>query len=346
MSTELICPIPIEDYPHVLLAHGGGGRLMRQLLERLIVPTLCEPSGAGIHDAAVLPSPADRVAMTTDAFVVTPLFFPGGDIGSLAVHGTVNDLAMAGAMPVALSVSLILEEGLPMDTLWRVLQSLRAAADSAGVRIVTGDTKVVERGTGDGIFINTTGLGRVTEGLRIHPDQIQAGDVLIVSGDVGRHGIAIMAEREDLRFETTVTSDAASLHGLVGTLLDADVPVHCLRDLTRGGLAAALNELAQQSRFDLQIDEADVPVRSDVAAACEILGLDPFHVACEGRMVIVVPASHVDQTLVALRNEPLGAGATLVGRVTGPGGRVHLRSRIGGSRILDLPSGEQLPRIC
>ncbi len=349
-----VCPLPLDDSPTVLLAHGGGGRLMHQLLDTLILPTLGMDGGRPLHDAALLDelcsdAPPGRLAFTTDSYVVRPLFFPGGDIGSLAVCGTVNDLAMAGAQPRALSVSLILEEGLPMDTLWRVLLSLRQSAAAAGVRIVTGDTKVVERGRGDGLYLNTAGVGVVPAGVDIHPGRVRTGDAVLVSGDLGRHGIAVMSQREGIAFETVIQSDCAALTGTVAALLEAGIELHCLRDLTRGGLASALVEIARAVGVDLHIDEAAVPVSTAVAAACELLGFDPLHVACEGRLVAFVPAAQAQLACQALRRCPGGEQAALIGSVGaagGKGGRVTLRGPYGIDRPLDLPAGELLPRIC
>ena len=347
---DSVCPLPLDDYPVVLLAHGGGGRLMQQLLDGLILPTLGVSGGQGPHDAArvdeLLAGAGGRLAFTTDCYVVRPLFFPGGDIGSLAVCGTVNDLAMAGARARALSVSLILEEGLPMQTLWQVLCSLRHAADTAGVRIVTGDTKVVERGRADGVYLNTAGIGTVAQGVDIHPGRVRAGDAVLVSGDIGRHGIAVMAQREGLQFETTIESDCQPLWPTVAALLDAGLDLHCLRDPTRGGLASALVEIARQAGADVLLEESALPVAQPVAAACELLGFDPLHVACEGRLVAFVPATQAQTVLDVLRRAPGGEQAALIGVVSGPGGRVTLRSRYGIDRPLDMPAGELLPRIC
>jgi hydrogenase expression/formation protein HypE len=287
------------------------------------------------------------VALTTDGYVVRPMFFPGGDLGSLAVHGTVNDLAMSGARAVGLSAGFILEEGLLMETLWRVVRSMAAAAAACGVPVVTGDTKVVDRGKGDGIFITTAGLGRIDHDLVIAPASVRAGDAVIVSGDLGRHGMAVMAVREGLEFESAIESDSASVADPALALTDAGLTVHCLRDLTRGGLTAALNEIAGAAGLAIEVEEAAVPVRGDVAAACEILGLDPLGVACEGRFVAFVPAAEAERALAVMRRFPVGAGAARVGTVAAaPAGRVILASRIGARRILDLPAGEQLPRIC
>jgi hydrogenase expression/formation protein HypE len=344
---SLSCPIPISDYPHILLAHGGGGTLMHQLIEQMFVPAFRNPFLDARHDGAVLAPDGVRLAFTTDAYVVRPLFFPGGDIGSLAVNGTVNDLAMCGARPLYLSAAFILEEGLPMATLWQVVQSMRRAADVAGVQLVTGDTKVVDRGKGDGIFITTAGIGAISHRLTIAPTSVRPGDAVLLNGDVGRHGIAIMAVREGLDFETTIESDCAPLAGLVGSLLEAGIEIHCLRDLTRGGLASALVEIAGAARLRIAIDEGRIPVREDVQGACEILGFDPLYVANEGRFICILPSSEVERALRIMRAHPLGAEACLIGRVTGdPSGLVTMRSRIGASRVVDMLSGEQLPRIC
>jgi hydrogenase expression/formation protein HypE len=351
----LACPIPISDYPHVLLAHGSGGRLMHDLIARMFAAGFAGLGLNAAHDAAVVPVEGERLAVTTDSFVVHPLQFPGGDIGSLAVYGTVNDLAMSGAEPRYLSVGFILEEGLPMETLWQIVCSMRDAAERAGVHIVTGDTKVVDKGSGDGCFINTTGLGtlaadRTIAPGAIQPGAIQPGDAILVSGDLGRHGIAIMATREGLTFESTIESDAAPLHAVVRDLLDDGLDVHCLRDLTRGGLASALNEIAEVSGRELRIDERQIPVREDVRGACEMLGLDPLYVANEGRFVAFVPAAQAERALTVMQAHQVGAGARKIGTVgEDPGSDaalVTLTSSIGVERILDMLSGAQLPRIC
>ena len=344
----LNCPLPIQTYPSVQLAHGGGGRLMHQLIRQVFQSAFDNPILAQGHDAAVVEwrSPA-RLAFTTDSFVVHPLFFPGGDIGSLAVYGTVNDLAMSGARPLYLSVGFILEEGFPMADLWRVVRSMAEAARSVGVYIVTGDTKVVDKGKGDGVYINTAGVGEVIAAEPIGPFAIAPGDAIIVSGDVGRHGMAIMAAREELAFESTIESDSAPVVAPVQALLEAGIRVHCLRDLTRGGLATALVELAGSCGLHFEIEEAHIPVRPNVRAACEILGLDPLYVACEGRFVAFVPPDEVDRALTVLRSHPVSAEAHVIGRVTDArDGRVVLRSLIGAERLLTMLSGEQLPRIC
>jgi hydrogenase expression/formation protein HypE len=320
---------------------------MRELIERMFLPAFGNPLLMARHDGAVLAWDGVRLAFTTDGYVVRPLFFPGGDIGSLAVNGTVNDLAMCGARPLYLSAAFILEEGLPMDVLWRIVQSMRKAADAAGVQLVTGDTKVVDRGKGDGVFITTAGIGAVTHPLSIAPASVRAGDAVLVSGDIGRHGIAIMAVREGLDFETAIESDCAPLADLVGSLLEAGIEVHCLRDLTRGGLASALIEIAGVARLTIRIDEDAIPVREDVRGACEILGFDPLYVANEGRCICILPSAEADRALGILRAHPPGAEARLIGRVTeDPSGLVTMRSRIGVDRVVDMLSGEQLPRIC
>ncbi len=340
------CPFPIEDYPAVMMAHGGGGRLMGQLIERMFLSAFGGPPPGERHDSAVLPVAGRRLAFTTDGYVVRPMFFPGGDLGSLAVHGTVNDLAMSGAKPAWLSASFILEEGLPMATLWRVVASMAAAAAEAGVAIVTGDTKVVDRGKGDGIFLSTAGVGWIHHDRVIAPGQVRAGDVVIVSGDLGRHGMAIMAVREGLGFDSEITSDSAPVARPALDLLDGGVAVHCMRDLTRGGLTACLNEVAQAAGLAVEVDEAAVPVRDDVRSACEFLGFDVMQVACEGRFAVFVPEADAGAALERLRRHPVSAGAQVVGRVTAGAARVTVRSVIGARRILDLPAGEQLPRIC
>lgn len=421
------CPIPISDYPHVLLAHGGGGRLMNRLIERMFLPAFGCEDRAHVHDSALIrieevvglgrgapdagPDPASlagvppgsalpayrvnaadllqtapgrcgdlsatapagpALAFTTDSYVVHPLFFPGGDIGALAVNGTVNDLAMSGARPICLSAAFIIEEGLPMDTLWRVVQAMKGAAAATGVSIVTGDTKVVEKGKGDGIFINTAGVGLVEHNLAIAPSSVRASDVILVNGDIGRHGMAVMAVREGLDFESAIDSDCAPLAGLVSDLISSGVRIHCMRDLTRGGLATALVEIAESAGVQITLEESSIPVRGDVHAACEILGFDPMYVACEGRLVVFVDERDFAVALDVMRSHSVGTGACVIGRVAAdsaslchrpgdtPSGRwcadsgglpiaaagVVMKTRIGAARIVDMLSGEQLPRIC
>jgi hydrogenase expression/formation protein HypE len=344
---DLSCPLPLQQYPHVLMAHGGGGRLMNQLLETVFGKAFSNPILDQRHDSAAFTVPAGRLAMTTDSYVVRPLFFPGGDIGSLAVHGTVNDLAMSGARPLYLSTAFIIEEGLPMETLWQVVSSLRKAADHCRVQIITGDTKVVDKGKGDSLFINTTGIGVIEHSLAINPAQVQPGDAILLSGDLGRHGMAIMAAREGLQFESTIKSDSAPVHEVVLELIQAGVEIHCLRDLTRGGLASALNEIAEAARVRMAIEETAVPVQEQVHAACEMLGLDPLQVANEGRFIAFVAAKDAERALHIMRQHAVSATSTQIGTVTKHSEPiVVLRSRIGASRILDMATGEQLPRIC
>ncbi len=320
---------------------------MQQLIEGMFVPAFENDLLSQHHDGAVFSSPGQRLAFTTDSYVVRPLFFPGGDIGTLAINGTANDLAMCGARPLYLSSGFIIEEGLPMETLWKVVISMKNAADVAGVQIVTGDTKVVDKGKGDGIFINTAGVGVIEHDLVIGPRSVKPGDAVLLSGDVGRHGMAIMSIREGLGFESIIESDCAPLWSLVDALLKQGINLHCLRDLTRGGLTSGLNEIAQAAHLQIDINEAAIPVREDVRGACEILGLDPLYVANEGRFIAFVPAHESDQALAILRAQPLGADAALIGTVKeGSSGRVTIQSCIGITRILDMLSGEQLPRIC
>ncbi|MCB0203772.1 MAG: hydrogenase expression/formation protein HypE [Anaerolineae bacterium] len=342
------CPIPISDYPTVTLAHGGGGRLTQMLIERMYLPAFSNPQLAQQHDGALLEVNGARLAFSTDSFVISPLFYPGGDIGSLAVHGTVNDLAMCGAQPLALSAGLILEEGLPMEDLWRVVQSMQAAAQAVGVPVVTGDTKVVDRGKGDGVYINTTGIGLIPAGVEVSPTRARPGDLVLISGAIAVHGIAIMSVREGLAFETTLASDSAPLHSLVQAILDeGGERVHVLRDPTRGGVASALNEIARSASVGIRLHEAAIPIWDQVRGACEILGLDPLYVANEGKCLAIVAAEAGDAVLAAMRAQPLGEETAVIGEVTDEHrGRVVLRSRIGGSRVVDMISGEQLPRIC
>lgn len=320
---------------------------MQQLLEQLIRPALDNPWLSQRHDSAVLDCGGIRLAFTTDAYVVNPLFFPGGDIGKLAACGTLNDLAMSGAKPLFLSSALVIEEGFPFQSLQKVLTSLNTTVLAAGAAVVTGDTKVVENGKGDGLYITTSGIGLVEHGLSICPAAICPGDAILVSGDVGRHGIAIISAREGLGFETRIQSDCADLSGLVAELINAGCKLHCLRDLTRGGLASAVLELARDTGLDMALEETAVPVCPEVGAACEILGFDPLYVANEGRMVLFLPESQAEQALDILHRHPFGAGAARIGAVRTQGrGQVSLRNSFGCSRIMDLLSGEQLPRIC
>ena len=343
----LSCPLPQSATERILLAHGGGGRLTNQLIEDIFLPAFSNTALNSRHDGALLTTPIGKLAFTTDTYVVHPLFFPGGTIGDLAVNGTVNDLAMCGARAIALSAGFILEEGLLVETLRLVVDSMRDAAKMANVPIVTGDTKVVDKGKADGIFINTTGIGTVVAPNEIGPQHIRAGDAVLLSGDLGAHGIAILSVREGLEFEGALSSDTASLWPAVEALLEAGIEIHCLRDLTRGGLSSALNEIASTAGLRITVEEALIPVSEVVRGACELLGLDPLYVANEGRFAVFVANEDADRALALLRLQPVSAGAVQVGSVFNHrSGVVTLRSRIGGNRVLDMMSGEQLPRIC
>lgn len=329
------------------MSHGAGGRAMAQLIDELFKQALDNEWLAQGNDQALFSVPPGRLVMSTDAHVVSPLFFPGGDIGSLAVHGTLNDVAMSGARPLHLAASFILEEGFPLADLARIVESLARAAREAGVAVVTGDTKVVERGKGDGVFITTTGIGVVPEGITISGDRARPGDAILINGHIGDHGVAILSQRENLGFETEIRSDSAALHGLVADMIAAVPDVHCLRDPTRGGLATTLNELAQQSGVGMRVRETDIPVREAVLAACELLGLDPCYVANEGKLVAVCPADRAEALLAVMRAHPLGTQAAIIGEVVeDPLGFVQMQTRFGGERLLDWLAGEQLPRIC
>ena len=339
------CPAPLTQTEEILLGHGSGGKLTAQLIERVILPAFQNPLLAPIDDQAVVPLNGSRLAFTTDSYVVTPIFFPGGDIGELAVNGTVNDLAVGGAAPLALSLAFILEEGLPLADLRRVVDSVRRAAERAGVQIVTGDTKVVGRGSGDKVFINTSGIGVVPSGIDLSSRHVRPGDAVLLSGPIGDHGVAILSMREGLEFAGEIASDTAPLHDLVATALGACPRIHAMRDPTRGGVAAV--EIASRQHLGIEVDERAIPVRDAVRGACELLGLDPLLVANEGKLVAFVPEADADHTLAALRSHPLGRDASRIGRVTAAHpGVVLLRTPIGGDRILDLPFGEALPRIC
>jgi hydrogenase expression/formation protein HypE len=343
----LSCPAPLDHSDVVQLAHGGGGRKMALLIETVMLPAFSNPALAALGDGALLRAGTEDLAFTTDTFVVKPLFFPGGDIGSLAIHGTANDLAMCGAEPMAFSAGFVLEEGFPMADLRRVVASMAVAAAHVGAPVVTGDTKVVDRGKGDGIFINTSGIGRLRPGVRVGPDRARPGDAVLVSGPVGDHGIAVMAAREGIDFVTTLQSDSAPVTALVRALLDAVPDAHVLRDPTRGGLATALVEIAAASAAGITLEEAAIPVRPEVRGACELLGFDPLYVACEGRFVAIVPGERAGAALAAVQSLPAGAGARLIGTVqAAEAGMVVLRTAIGSHRRLDRLSGEQLPRIC
>jgi len=341
------CPAPFGGPIEIQLGHGGGGRLSQQLVDQVFRPAFGNPALDALHDGAELESDGHRLAFTTDSHVISPLFFPGGDIGRLAVFGTVNDLAMCGARPRWLSAGFILEEGLELETLRRVVDSMRRAAAEAGVEIVCGDTKVVERGKGDGLYVNTSGVGVIEHGVSIVPSSVQPGDVVLLSGDIGRHGMAVMAQREGLAFESPIASDMACLWPAVAAMLEAPLDIHCLRDLTRGGLASAIIEIAETAGLGIALDEGAVPVEETVRGACEILGLDPLYVANEGRFVTILPDHQAAQALEILARIAPGGSPVRIGVVRARGrGEVTLRSVIGVDRILDRLSGEQLPRIC
>ncbi|HEY2143423.1 MAG TPA: hydrogenase expression/formation protein HypE [Candidatus Udaeobacter sp.] len=341
------CPLPITNYKEIVLAHGSGGKLSQQIIQRMVLPQFRNSLLQPLHDGAIFSLNGTRLAFSTDSYVVNPIFFPGGDIGKLAVHGTVNDLAMCGARPLHLSVGFILEEGLPMEDFWRVIQSMRQAADTAGVTLVTGDTKVVDRGKADKIFVNTSGVGVIPDGVNIHPGRAQPGDKILLSGAMAVHGIAIMSVREGLEFETEIASDTAPLNSLVDALVAAKIDIHVLRDPTRGGITSALTEIAQSAKVGMLIDEARIPISEEVKGACEILGLDPLYVANEGKLLAVVAAQDANPTLSIMKSHPLGKDAAIIGEVIDDHpGFVMMKTRVGGTRVVDMLSGEQLPRIC
>jgi len=341
------CPLPITNYKEIVLAHGSGGKLSQQLIQGIVLPQFRNELLEPLHDGAVFALNGARVAFSTDSYVVSPIFFPGGDIGKLAVHGTVNDLAMCGARPLYLSVGFILEEGMPMRDFARVVGSMREAAAAAGVALVTGDTKVVDRGKADGIFINTSGIGIIPEGVSIAPVRARPGDKILLSGQIAVHGIAIMSVREGLEFETEIASDTAPLNGLVEVMLAACRDIHVLRDPTRGGVSSALTEIAQGAGVGMLIEEARIPIGEEVKGACEILGLDPLYVANEGKLLAIVPPGDAGRVLAAMRAHPLGSEAAIIGEVTSDHPAfVLMKTRVGGTRVVDMLSGEQLPRIC
>ncbi|HIJ22515.1 MAG: hydrogenase expression/formation protein HypE [Gammaproteobacteria bacterium] len=332
---------------HVDMTHGSGGRAMAQLIDELFVEHFDNELLRQANDQATFDIPAGRMSISTDGHVISPLFFPGGDIGSLSVHGTLNDVSMSGAKPLYLSAGFILEEGFPLADLDRIIQSMAAASKKAGVPVVTGDTKVVERGKGDGIFITTTAVGTIPDGLNISGDRATAGDAILVSGTLGDHGVAILSSREHLEFETTIESDSAALHGMIADLVEAVPEIHCLRDPTRGGLATTLNELARQSGTGMRIRERALPIQPAVHAACELLGLDPLYVANEGKLICIAPATHAETLLSIMQQHPLGHNAAIIGGVVEDEmGFVQMETTLGGSRVIDWLTGEQLPRIC
>lgn len=349
---SLTCPAPHPARETIVLGHGSGGRLSADLMHSVFLPAFDNPVLARLDDQAIVDVNGVRLAMTTDSFVVKPLFFPGGDIGSLAVHGTINDLAMGGAKPLFLSVAFIIEEGLPMGVLRRVVSSLHAAARGAGVEIVTGDTKVVEQGCGDELFINTTGIGLVPARVELSANRARPGDKVLLSGSIGEHGIAILAQREGLEFECPVESDSAALHNMVARMLEAggqrgNNEIRCLRDPTRGGVSSTLNEIAEQSGVAIQLEEASIPVREEVRGACEMLGLDPLYVANEGKLIAIVAPEVAETVLEAMRDDPLGRSARAIGTVLASSSPiVTIRTALGTTRRVDMLAGDQLPRIC
>ncbi|MEU6508412.1 hydrogenase expression/formation protein HypE [Streptomyces sp. NPDC046942] len=341
------CPAPLRDQPVVVMGHGGGGALSAELIEQVFAPAYGNPTLAALTDSAVLDLAGTRLAFSTDSYVVRPLFFPGGSLGDLAVNGTVNDLAMSGARPAFLSTAFVLEEGVEISVVGRVAQAIGAAARAAGVTVATGDTKVVEAGHGDGVYVTTAGVGLVPDGVDIRPQRARPGDAVLVSGPIGLHGVAVMSVREGLEFGVEIASDTAPLAGLVAAMLAVTRDLHVLRDPTRGGLGASLNEIARASGTGVRLDERAVPVPDEVRSACGFLGLDPLYVANEGRLVAFVPAEHADAVLAAMQSHPQGTGAARIGTcVAEHPGMVVAATGLGGTRVVDLPLGEQLPRIC
>ncbi len=342
-----VCPAPLRDSPVVVMGHGGGGAMSAELIEHLFLPAFGSAADAQLGDAAIVEIGGLRLAFSTDSFVVKPMFFPGGSIGHLAVNGTVNDLAMMGAVPLVLSTAFILEEGTALAELGKVAEAVGDAARIANVRLVTGDTKVVDSGSGDGVFINTAGIGLIPDGVDIRPDRAQGGDVVIISGDIGVHGIAVMSCREGLEFGTAVSSDCAALHGLVAAMIATGADIHTLRDPTRGGVAASLNEIAQAAKVGITLTERDLPIPAAVRDACGLLGLDPLYVANEGKLLAIVASEDADKVLAAMQQHELGRGARVIGVCDAEHpGMLTARTALGGTRVVALPIGEQLPRIC
>lgn len=343
----ITCPLPISNYKKVLLAHGGGGNLSHMLIQKMFLSQFNNSFLGEEHDGAVVPIKEGRIAFSTDSYVVNPIFFPDSNIGELAINGTINDLSMCGAKPLFISAGLIIEEGLPMEELWQIVLSMRKAAETAGVQIVTGDTKVVDKGKGDKIFINTSGIGFIEPGIDIAPNNCVPGDMIILNGRIAEHGMAIMSAREGLSFETQIKSDTAALNSLVEIMLNTSRNIHVLRDPTRGGLSSALNEIAMKSGLSIIIDESSIPISEEVKGACEILGLDPLYIANEGKLIAFVPEAEASKVLNAMRSHPLGKESVIIGKVTAENpGTVTMKTSIGSSRIVDMLSGEQLPRIC
>ena len=347
LNFNATCPIPITEYDKVMLAHGGGGSLSNKLIEKMFFSEFDNEYLNKMHDGAVFQTQKGRMAFSTDSFVIQPLFFPGGNIGELAVYGTVNDIACCGAVPQYLSLGFIIEEGLPMDDLWKIVQSIKFAADKAGVQIVTGDTKVVEKGKGDKIFINTSGVGVVKEGVNISPENCKPGDKIIVSGTVADHGISIMSLRAGLEFETEIESDTAPLNHMIQEILDVSDNISVLRDPTRGGLASTLNEIASSSKKGIMLYEDKIPLREDVKGVCEMLGLDPLYVANEGKLIVFVAENDAEKVLKTMQKNEFGKNAAIIGEVQESNDKiVKLKTSIGTTRVVDMISGEQLPRIC
>lgn len=341
------CPLPLRNHPSIVMGHGGGGKLSADLVQHLFLPAFANPTLSSLSDSAELSINGARLAFSTDSFVVRPLVFPGGSIGELAVNGTVNDVAMSGAQPLYLSTGFILEEGMDLALLGNIVEEMGRAAANAKVTLVAGDTKVVDKGHGDGVYINTAGLGLIREGVHVSPQNARPGDAVVVSGTIGDHGIAIMSVREGLEFETVIESDTAPLHTLVSDILDVTTDVHVLRDPTRGGLASSLNEIAQASQVGITFEESKLPVTPAVRSACELLGLDPLYVANEGKLVVILPNEYVEEVLAKMRSHPFGTNAAHIGHVVAEHpGTVVARTTIGATRMVDMQIGEQLPRIC
>lgn len=342
-----VCPVPLRNHPNIVLGHGGGGKMSGELVEHLFLPAFRNDALASLGDSSTFEIGGTRFAVSTDSFVVQPLFFPGGTIGELAVHGTVNDVAMSGAKPLYLTAGFIIEEGMSIDQLGQIVSHMAAAAKEAGVVLIAGDTKVVDKGHGDGVYINTSGFGIVPEGVNIAPNRAQAGDVVIVSGTIGDHGMAIMSVREGLEFESPIVSDTAALNGMIAEILTVTSDIHVLRDPTRGGVASALNEIAQASNVGISLEESTIPVNPAVKSACELLGMDPIYVANEGKVLVILPAEHADAVLDVMRAHPLGARSAVIGQVVAQHpGMLVARTGIGGTRVISMQIGEQLPRIC
>jgi hydrogenase expression/formation protein HypE len=343
----LSCPLPITDYKNILLGHGSGGKLSAELTKKVFLSQFENPYLGPLNDGAVFSVNGTKFAFTTDSYVVNPIFFPGGDIGKLAVNGTVNDLAVSGAKPLYISAAFILEEGFPIEDLWKVVLSMKSACEEAGVLLVTGDTKVVDRGKADKVFINTSGLGIVPDGVEISSDRAKPGDKVILSGPIGIHGIAIMSVREGLEFETQILSDTAPLTSLVNDILDTSTRIGCMRDPTRGGVASALNEIAYSSKVGIRIEEKRIPITREVKGACEMLGLDTLYVANEGKLIAIVDKDDAERIVERMRANPLGREAVIIGEVIDDHpGIVFMKTKVGGTRVVDMLTGEQLPRIC